>query len=92
MSLSMITTHLAEGSQNIRSPGVRADLNRLDSYLSVLEDNRKAARFVPDDAAMALDMANFVCGRLQGRHDRAFVPVSRSSLTLVQTDTVETVQ
>ncbi|MBO4369538.1 MAG: hypothetical protein J5803_05510 [Desulfovibrio sp.] len=87
MSLVNRTTQMAEGSLNIRSPGVETELNRLDSYLTVLEDNRKAARFVPDDAVLALDMASFVCDRLQGRRDRSFIPVMRLSLALVQTET-----
>ena len=91
--MSLTTTlHQAEGSQKIRSPGNGADLNRLDSYLTVLEDNRKAARFVPNDAVLALDMARFVCGRLYGREDRSFIPVMRLAMSLVQSESSDVEQ
>ncbi|MBR3663519.1 MAG: hypothetical protein IKN64_02550 [Desulfovibrio sp.] len=91
--MSLTTTlHQSEGPQKIRSPGNSAELNRLDSYLTVLEDNRKAARFVPDDAALALDMARFVCGRLHGREDPSFIPVMRLAMSLVQTESSDVEQ
>lgn len=85
MSLTTHPTCRFEGVNKIRSPGEQASLNQIDNYLAVLEDNRKAARFLPSDAALALDMANFVCERLHGRQGRKFVPASRLSLALIQT-------
>ena len=84
MSLTTHSTRILEGANKIRSPGEQATLNQLDSYLAVLEDNRSAARFLPSDAALALDMANFVCERLHGSEERRFIPATRLSLALVQ--------
>ena len=61
------------------------DLDRLDRYLAILETNKKACRFVPDDALMALDMAGFVRGRLNGSHPAVPISISRLALSLVQT-------
>ena len=72
----------------IRSPGNQentVNLSRLDSYLTVLEDNRKAAGFIPDDAKLAMDMATFICDQLQGRKARPFIPTIRQSLAILPT-------
>ena len=93
MSLTVHNKSLVEGQKKIRSPGEFETLrNRLDSYLAVLEDNRNAARFVPNDALLALDMASFVCERLHGREERKFIPASRLSLSLIQTTNEAPVQ
>lgn len=62
-----------------------ADLARLTRYLAVLEDNKKAARFIPDDAALALDMAGFVRNRLQGGKAASGSSLARLALALVHT-------
>ncbi|MCR4667727.1 MAG: hypothetical protein K5657_10660 [Desulfovibrio sp.] len=93
--MSLTTTRTVDrtqGSLNIRSPGADETIDRLDSYLAVLEDNRQAARFVPRDAVLALDMASFVCGRLRGNTDRPYIPVMRLSLALIQSDINEVEQ
>ncbi len=61
------------------------NLSRLDSYLTVLEDNRKAAEFIPDDANLALDMAQFICDQLQGRKAKPLIPMMRQSLAILPT-------
>ncbi|MBR4742042.1 MAG: hypothetical protein IK079_04010 [Desulfovibrio sp.] len=87
-----IQSHLLEGNKKIRSPGEQENLDRIDSYLAVLEDNRKSAAFIPTDAALALDMANFVFDRLQGRRERKFVPAMRLSMALLQTSPTDSEQ
>ncbi|MBQ7457290.1 MAG: hypothetical protein IJS54_06780 [Desulfovibrio sp.] len=59
-------------------------IQTLDCYLTVLEDNKKAACFIPDDAAMALDLACFVCDRYQGRTERTSMPAMRLSMALLK--------
>ena len=62
-----------------------ADLARLTRYLAVLEDNKKATRFIPDDAALALDMAGFVRNRLHGGQTAPGSSLARLALALVHT-------
>ena len=92
MSLLIRNTQQLDGSKKIRAPGEKETLQRIDSYLAVLEDNRNASRFVPNDALLALDMASFVCERLHGRQERRFIPAMRLSLSLVQTEQETAVQ
>ncbi len=91
MSLITTNSHLAGDLQKIRSPGRNllngTDAQRLDCYLTVLEDNRKAARFLPNDATLAMDMACFVCDRLQGRTGRPTIPTTRLTMTLLHSET-----
>lgn len=68
------------------------DLNRLDRYLSIMETNKKACRFVPDDALIALDMAGFVRGCLTGRRSQAPVSVARLAMVLAQAHSSNPVQ
>lgn len=56
----------------------------LDHYLALMEINRKSARFVPDDALLALDMAGFVRDRISGHGVNPKVSVARMALALVQ--------
>lgn len=92
MSLTDNYQGLREGTHKIRSPGELETLSKIDSYLAVLEDNRKSSRFLPTDMSLALDMANFVCERLHGREERKFIPAKRLSLMLVQNQTEHPVQ
>ncbi len=72
----------AETGQAIRSPSeAEAALRNVSCYLTVLEDNKKASRFLPDDASLALDMAQFVCNRIQGKNDSVFIPTMRLSIS-----------
>ena len=43
----------AKAAQDDADPEARQELARLTRYLAILEDNKKASRFVPDDAALA---------------------------------------
>ena len=66
--MSLIITdasRTAKAAQDDADPEARLELARLTRYLAILEDNKKASRFVPDDAALALDMAGFVRNRLR---------------------------
>lgn len=60
------------------------DLERLDRYLALIENNRKSCRFVPDDALMALDMAGFVRGKLRDARPGPNVSAARLAMALVQ--------
>ena len=82
------TLHHEKDLYLIRSPGTQENapnLSRLDCYLTVLEDNKKAAGFIPDDARLALDMASFICDKLQGRKARPFIPTMRQSMAILPT-------
>ncbi|MDO5484018.1 MAG: hypothetical protein Q4F27_03835, partial [Desulfovibrionaceae bacterium] len=63
ISDTFVTTSVRQG--NFCTEGSE-ELAQLTRYLTVLEENKKAASFVPDDAMMALDMAGFVRNRLCG--------------------------
>lgn len=56
----------------------------LDRYLAIMETNRKASRFVPDDALLALDMAGFVTGHLANPDLSPQVSAARMALALMQ--------
>lgn len=60
------------------------DAAMLDRYLAIMEANRKASRFVPDDALLALDMAGFVRGQIDNSRKRQPVSAARMALALVQ--------
>ncbi|MBQ3060123.1 MAG: hypothetical protein IJD16_07410 [Desulfovibrio sp.] len=62
-----------------------AELSMLTRYLAVLEDNKKASSFIPDDAALALDMAGFVRNRLHGGRAASGSSIARLALSLVHT-------
>lgn len=62
----------------------------LDRYLAILEANRTASRFVPDDALLALDMAGFVSGAIRNSHLHSQVSTGRLALALVQPHTQQT--
>lgn len=67
--MSLIITdasRTAKAAQDDARPRGQTGTGRLTRYLAILEDNKKASRFVPDDAALALDMAGFVRNRLRG--------------------------
>lgn len=72
-------------AQDDADPEARQELARLTRYLAILEDNKKASRFVPDDAALALDMAGFVRNRLRGGRASPGSSLARLALALVQT-------
>lgn len=60
------------------------NLARLNRYLAILENNRKAASFVPDEALVALDMAEFVRQRLHHKNLHSSPSAARMALSLVQ--------
>lgn len=60
------------------------DLDRLDRYLALVEINKMASRFIPDDALLALDMAGFVRGNLPGGKPGATLSTARLALALAQ--------
>ena len=60
------------------------NLARLNRYLAILENNRKAASFVPGEALIALDMAEFVRQRLHGQALDARPSAGRLAISLVQ--------
>lgn len=88
MDMSLIITdasRTAKAAQDDANPEARLELARLTRYLAILEDNKKASRFVPDDAALALDMAGFVRNRLRGGRAAPGSSLARLALALVQT-------
>ena len=85
--MSLIMTDRTFSSSNMHESGPeqdQRDLQKLDLYLATIENNKKSSRFVPDDALMALDMAGFVQGCLNGKTQAAPVSVARMALALVQ--------
>ncbi len=55
--MSLLSTDVSlttKNAQDDADPEAREDLARITRYLAILEDNKKASRFVPDDAALAL--------------------------------------
>lgn len=60
------------------------DIERLNRYLAILEDNKRACRFIPDDVAASLDMAGFVRDRLEGRQGNSGISTARLAIALIQ--------
>ncbi len=60
------------------------DIRRLARYLAVIEDNKKASLFVPNDALVALDMAGYALGKVSGSRNCVPVSAARLALALVQ--------
>ena len=81
ISDAFLTTMARQSGAELES---NAELSMLTRYLAVLEDNKKASSFIPDDAAMALDMAGFVRNRLYGRAAPGS-SIARLALSLVHT-------
>lgn len=93
MSLSISDAFLTtEARQEIVHAESSEELLALNNYLAVLEENKRAARFVPDDAMMALDMAGFVRNRLCGDRPATGSSLSRLALALVQESPAAPVQ
>lgn len=67
-------------------PGTDQDLAKIDRYLDILKDNKNASRFVPSDAAVALDMAGFVRRRMGDGRSGPVLSTPRLALALVQPD------
>ena len=64
-------------------PGTQQNLSKIDRYLDILEHNKKASRFVPNDAAVALDMAGFVRRRVGDGQPGPALSAARLALALV---------
>lgn len=93
--MSLILNDISFSSSNMPEDGSeqdQRDLNSLDQYLAIIENNRKSCRFVPDDALMALDMAGFVRECLTGRQSSARLSAARLALSLVQPCSIGPVQ
>lgn len=60
------------------------DAALLDRYLAIMETNKKSSRFVPNDALLALDMAEFARGQLSPECRRPHVSTARLAMSLVQ--------
>ena len=65
-------------------PGTQQNLSKIDRYLDILEHNKNASRFVPSDAAVALDMAGFVRRRVGAGRPGPALSAARLALALVQ--------
>ena len=83
---------MAEATREINDPQTAMDLHMLDRYLAILEDNKKACRFILDDAALAMDMAGFVQNRLGRGWERPANTAARLSLALMYTEPQAPVQ
>lgn len=85
--MSMIQTEIsltAKTAQDGSEMANSEDLAMLDRYLSILENNKKASRFVPVDAMLALDMADTVRNNLCGTREKSGLSLGRLALSLVQ--------
>ena len=85
--MSLILNHASLGPLTQRPdepPGTHQELSKIDRYLDILEDNKNACRFVPNDAAVALDMAGFVRRRVGGGRPGHVLSAARLALALVQ--------
>lgn len=85
--MSMIQNNYSLDTLSRQDDAVNEDeqnLARLNRYLAILENNRKAASFVPDEALMALDMAEFVRQRLHDRNLQSSPSAAHMALSLVQ--------
>ncbi len=84
MSLTLNDISLSSSSMCDNDPDQdQRDLDKLDLYLAIIENNKKSSRFIPDDALMALDMAGFVRSCLTGKTSQP-VSAARLALSLVQ--------
>lgn len=85
--MSMSINEVLRDPQTTRGEGSlddHRDLASLDKYLAIIENNRKACQFVPNDAMLALDMAGFVSGRLYSARERSRLSVARLALALAR--------
>ena len=60
------------------------DAALLDRYLAIMETNKKSSRFVPNDAMLALDMAEYARAQLAKGGCRPQISVARLAMSLVQ--------
>lgn len=60
------------------------EIDRLDHYLSIIENNRKASLFVPNDVLLALDMAGFAVSILGNGAKPPRISTARLALALAQ--------
>ena len=74
---------VAKAARETGDPQATQDLHMLDRYLAILEDNKRACRFVLDDAALAMDMAGYVQNRLGRGWERPANTAARLSLALM---------
>lgn len=72
------------GPFDVGSDSDQENLEYLDHYLAVVENNKKASFFVPNDALVALDMAGFALGQLAPGKGSVPVSAARLALALVQ--------
>ncbi len=85
--MSLIATDISFSSSNMHENGLeqdQRDMEKLDQYLAIAENNKKSSRFIPDDALLALDMAGFVRGCLAGKANHTPVSAARLALSLAQ--------
>lgn len=85
--MSLIITDSFDASMQAPDPAYhenRRDLDNLDRYLAIIEDNKNSCQFVPSDVSVALDMAGYVRGQLRGFPVKAPLSAARMALALVQ--------
>lgn len=85
--MSLTTNDISFSSSSMNNTNIKqdqSDVDKLDLYLAVVENNKKSSRFIPDDALVALDMAGFVRGCLTGGARSSRVSTARLALSLVQ--------
>lgn len=82
MSLTLNTNSIP--SWNVCEDGEDERASRLDSYLALMETNKQACEFVPNDALLALDMVGFVSSRIGGALKTSRVSTARLALSLVR--------
>ena len=85
--MSLIITDSFDATVQAPDPAYqenRRDLENLDRYLAIIEDNKNSCRFVPNDVSIALDMAGYVRGQLRGTPVKAPISAARMALALAQ--------
>lgn len=83
---------VAKTKQDSIDTDAAENLAKLDHYLAILEENKRANRFIPNDAGLALDMAGFVRNQLGKGSRRPGHSLARLALALVQKDVLTPVQ
>lgn len=84
--MSLILNYSSLSANTIPGDGPldeQRELDALNRYMAMIEDNKNSCRFVPNDALLAIDMASFVRERLDGKSG-PHISASRLAMALVQ--------
>lgn len=84
MTQTEISLTARSSPEDDEAMATREELSCLERYLAIIENNRKANVFVPDDALLALDMANAVRSTLDPAAYRSPISSGRLAMALIQ--------